>query len=198
MKKISKKLPNTVHDPLWAHPNVPEYIRNTLVEYEDGVVKISSLGFPGPNNMRQCSPALQRQISILTADKEADYYLFDDADEPVRVTLGDPLTRTQFRHMRTTAWSDDSDNLIVVAMAQYLVKYWGKAPGLSREMILKQFDAEYGEGTAAKIEDFEREGVETGHGGETYVEVETNKIRSVPTLSQFRRPETWFSRVFLD
>lgn len=169
----------TIHDPLWQHPDLPEYMRDASSEYKDGILQISSIGFPGPNNTRQYSPALQHQISILTADKEADYYLFDEEDQPVRVVLKDPITRLQFRNVRMSAWCDDSEKGVhlMAALAQYLIKYWGRRPGLSRERILKQFKEEYGDGAITKIEDFESHSAARGYGEETFLEVVSNSIK---------------------
>jgi hypothetical protein len=181
-KKVSKKLPGTIYDPFWAYPDVPEYVRDASLGYKDGHIDITSLGFPGPNNTQHYSPALQRQISILTADKVADYYLFDEADQLVRVVLLDMLSKVQFRQMRLVAWSDNcrGDSYYKAAMAQYLLKHWGSRPGLSRERILRQFDLEYGENATANIEDFDSKGVEWGHGEETVLDMLTRGIKSMP------------------
>jgi hypothetical protein len=181
-KKVSKKLRGTIHDPLWAYPDVPEYMHDAPIESRDGHFDITSAGFPGPNHTRQCSPALQRQISILTADKDADYYLFDEADQPVRIVLYDGWTKLNFRQLRLGAWSDDShlNSSYMAAIGQYLVKYWGSRPGLSRETILKQFDKEYGEGATAKIEDFEKKSAEKGNGEETFLEEMARGMKSMP------------------
>lgn len=95
---------------------------------------ITSTGFPIPNTTRQYSPALQKQISLLTADKVAEYFLFDDSDKPVRVVLYDIWKKMNFRTFRTSVWSgDDDSDSYMAAMAQYLIKLMGRKPGLSRE-----------------------------------------------------------------
>jgi hypothetical protein len=65
----------------------------------------------------------------------------------------------------------------MAALAQYLIKYWGRRPGLSRERILKQFKEEYGDGAIAKIEDFESGSAARGYGEETFLEVVSNSIK---------------------
>jgi hypothetical protein len=161
---------------------VPDYIRDVPLESKDGSLHISAIGFPAPNNKRQYSPALQRQISLLTADKSADYFLFDEADQPVRIVLFDMWTRLQFRQMRMGAWSENcSDGLMYTAvMAQHLVKHWGSQPGLSREGILRQFGLEYGEDVKGEIADLERKGVQRGLGEESFLDMTTRGIRSMP------------------
>jgi hypothetical protein len=88
--------------------------------------------------------------------------------------------KMEFRQMRLAAWSDSEGSSYMAAMAQYLLKHWGSRPGLSRERILRQFDLEYGENATAKIQDFERKGVERGHGEETFLDVMTRGIKSMP------------------
>lgn len=137
----------------------------------EGGISITSLGFVSPDAARPQSPALRRQVSLLTADKDADYFLFDESDKPIRCVLSDNMwTKLAFRQMRTEAWAH-SDNGCVEAIAQYLIKAMGGRPGLSRERILRQFDEEYGEGTTAKIEKWEKQKVAKGYGTETFLEV---------------------------
>jgi hypothetical protein len=142
------------------------------VTSKNGVWDITSTGFPAPNTTRQCSPALQQQISLLTANKAADYYLFDESDQPVPVVLTEMWLKMSFRSMRLSAWSDEIRNQDngMATMAQYLIKLMGQKPGFSRARILRQFDREYGENSSAKIEEWERLGVERGLGEETLLE----------------------------
>lgn len=128
------------------------------------------MGFGTPHPSRPHSPALQRQLSLLTADKEAEYFLFDDMDRPVRVAFPDMWTKISFRNLRSGAMFTAAQTG-VEAMAEYLIKVMGRAPGLSRATILNQFGKEYGRRTPAKISQFERMAVQNGYEhGVTFLE----------------------------
>jgi hypothetical protein len=98
---VSRKLPGTAQDPFWACPDVPDHIRHVPIADSDGNVSISSVGFANPDTSHFYSPASHRQVSLITADKEADYFLFDEEDRPVRVVLHDTLTKMAFRIFRS-------------------------------------------------------------------------------------------------
>ena len=122
-----------------------------------------SLGFVKSEDARPYSPALQRQVSLLNADKGAEYFLFNELDQPVRVVLDSQWDKAVFRLFRSQAWAKSSpEKGPVEAMAQHLLRIMRGKPGLSREMILRQFDREYGEGYMAKVEAYEKERAEAG------------------------------------
>jgi hypothetical protein len=75
---------------------MPDHLRH-VPDVQDGDVPLSSIGFPSPNSQREYSQALQRQLSLINADKEADYFLFDTDDLPVRVVLHDTWMKMAFR-----------------------------------------------------------------------------------------------------
>jgi hypothetical protein len=83
-QRIAKKLPGTIHDPNWFQPDVPEEIRLDLPSTSNGFDQMASLGFGSPARAALYSAALQRQVALLTVDKMADYFLFDEMDRPIR------------------------------------------------------------------------------------------------------------------
>jgi hypothetical protein len=160
-------------------PETPQHFRDAPVNGRGDVLDITSTGFPAPHNARQCSPALQQQISLLTANKAVDYYLFDESDQPVPVVLTEIWLKMSFRTLRLSAWSDDAsndDNMAAIAL--YLITLMGQKPGFNRATILRQFDREYGDATA-KIEAWERG---SGLGEETFVEKMSMSMRSMNML----------------
>jgi hypothetical protein len=150
-----------------------------------GGVAPSSLGFVSPDHTRDCSPALQLQMALLTADKKADYFLFDESDRPVRFEIQDTILKMTFRLSRSVAWSENRDTKAgVETIAQYLIKVMGHRPGLSRERIFRQFDSEYGGDTKTKLEEFERNARGRTHDGETVLEMmNRNVVTGVPLLN---------------
>ena len=183
MKVMSTNLgPGTAQDPLWAIPDVPDHIRNA--PSENGNVAISSTGFGTPNPARPYSTALQRQISLITADKDADYFLFDEEDRTIRVVVADECTKIAFRHLRANALSVN-DKKGVEAIAEYLIKAMGQKPGLSRQRILRQFEEEYGRGVSQQVAKFERMAVQNGFRGSTFLEAMGKNLTSImPGLLQ--------------
>jgi hypothetical protein len=64
---------------------------------------------------------LQRQVAILISDKAADYFLFDEQDQPVRVVIHDSWTKLTFRNLRSgTMFSAEQHGL--EALAGYVIK----------------------------------------------------------------------------
>lgn len=89
-----------------------------------------------------------------------------------------------FRNCRAEAISS-ADQEGVEAMAEYLIRVMGQRPGLSRELILTQFEREYGEGTAAKVQAFEEMTVKNGYSS-TFIEVTSrNMAASASNLMKF-------------
>ena len=177
-KKIAKKLPGTIHDPTWAYPDAPDTLR--LVERtSDGNVPLISIGFGTPHPSHPHSPALQRQLSLLEGDRDADYYLFDDTDRPVRFILYETFIKMCFRTTRSEAMFG-AEQRGVEAMAEYLIKTMADRPGLSRAGILAQFEREYGGNMAAKMAVFEAKGLESGYEpGRTFMETMSANMRTM-------------------
>ena len=127
-KQISKKLLlGTTRDSFWKYPTVPDYARNFPVDAA-GNIHITSVGFGTAHPSRPHSPALQRQLSLLTGDKYADYFLFDELDRPVRFMIWDMCTKIPFRNLRSEALSSPKPKGLV-AVAEYLVKMMSHQSG---------------------------------------------------------------------
>jgi hypothetical protein len=171
--KVSKNLPGTVHDPFWAHPDLPDHDRN--VSIRNGVVDMASIGFSKPNPACPHSPALQRQVSLLTGDKHADYFLFDEEDRPIRFIIHDMWMRMTFRSLRAGLLSGDFHGL--EAIAEHLIKVMAQKPGLSRERILGQLEREYGADVPMKVAAWEKKAVENGCEGSTFLEVQSKSSK---------------------
>jgi hypothetical protein len=182
--KVSKKLPGTAQDPFWAYPDFPDHARQ-LRTTPDGNVSWSSFGFGNPNIQHKYSPALWRQVSLITADRDADYFLFDVDDRPVRFVLHDPSMKMTFRDFRGEILSDDEGHggNMLLALAEYLIKVMAQKPGLSREMILAQLEREYGGGVATKVAEWEKLAAKNGESGSTFLEVQSRSMKqALPML----------------
>jgi hypothetical protein len=173
-----KILKGTVNDPCWQYPDVPDYLRDIPVN-EDDTVTIASLGFGVPNPPHPYSQALQRQISLITRDKEADYFLFDQAQRPIRFALPGGIMKMYFRTMRGEALCTvERDGVRVIT--QFLVKTMANYPGLSRERILGQLSTEYGCDVAKQVADMEKEMAGSGsQPGITYLEEQSRMLQVV-------------------
>ncbi|RDB25255.1 hypothetical protein Hypma_007371 [Hypsizygus marmoreus] len=102
-------------------------------------------------------------------DKDADYFLFDEEERPIRVIVPHPFQRMTFRIMRADALTPKEEQG-VEAIGEYLLNNMSNHPGLSRERILAQLGREYGEEMMPRIELFARLTGEVGYAGTTYVE----------------------------
>lgn len=173
--KVSKNLPGTARDPFWAHPDVPDHSRN--VSIQDGVVDISSIGFAKPDPAYPHSPALQRQVSLLTGDKHADYFLFDETDRPIRFIVNDMWMRMTFRSLRADLLSGSYEGL--AAIAEYIIKVMAQKPGLSRERILGQLQREYGVDLSTKVAEWEEKAAKNGFEGSTFLEVQSRSTMAM-------------------
>jgi hypothetical protein len=143
---------------------------------------MTSIGFAAPNTQLEYSPALQRQVSLINADKVADYFLFDDENRPVRVVLHGTWLKMAFRILRSDILSSTQQRGLE-AIAEYLIKVMGQKLGLSRERILEQLEAEYGSGVATKVEEWEKKAAENGMEGSTFLEsMSRNLMASMPLL----------------
>ncbi|KIM75252.1 hypothetical protein PILCRDRAFT_13796 [Piloderma croceum F 1598] len=172
--KVSKKLPGTVNDPFWIFPEMSDHLRHIPMSAAEK--QVTSIGFGNPNTAPAYSPALQRQVSLITADKYADYFLFDEDDCPVRFVLHDTSTKMVFRIVRSGVLSSNEEQWIGF-IAECLIKMMGQKPGLSRERILEQLGREYGGDIAEEVAKVERNqrmralAVSNGRAGNTMLEV---------------------------
>lgn len=192
-ERILKNIEGTVLDPVWEQPNFPDDLRHSIPKHDANGnftknVVINSLGFGTPHPSRPHSPALQRQLSLLTADKDAEYFLFDDMDRPVRVAFTDMWTRMAFRNLRSGAMFTAAQTG-VEAMGEYLIKVMGRAPGLSRATILNQFGKEYGRHIPAKISQFEKVAVQKGyeHGVTCMEVISKNLAATIPKVTDMHK-----------
>jgi len=174
-EKVAKRLPGTIHDPFWKYP-VPETM-HFIQPSPDGTAAVTDFGFGTPHPSRPHNAALQRQAALLEGDRRADYFLFNDSDQPIRFMIYDSLLKMAFRGLRaeamygSTPWSVDP-------MAEYLVKANADRPGLSRAKILAQLQREYGGDMAAQIAAFEAKGLERGsEPGMTFLERNYRSLR---------------------
>jgi hypothetical protein len=174
-KKVLKNVKGTAHDPFWNVPDFPDHLRPTESS-ANGTVNISSVGFGTAHPSRPHTPALQRQVSLLNADKRADYYLFDESDQPVRVVFPDIWMKMVFRTNRADAmFGARLDGL--PAMAEHLIKIMEQKPRFSRAMILDQFTREYGEDMVTKVAEWEGLGVANGYEpGVTFLETMSRNL----------------------
>ena len=174
--KVAKKLPGTIHDPLWQFPFLP----CSLPVPSDGSdsVAVDSLGFGGPNPTRPHSRALQRQVSLLTGDRRADYFLFDDTQRPIRVEIRDSIVKMMSRIFRGFALGEEL--LCVEFMAEYLIKIMEHTPGLSRRSILAQFSEEYEVDVEAKVAEIQRRGL--SRPGTSYLETASKNVPGLTSM----------------
>jgi len=172
-KKFLKNIKGTAQDPYWQHPNLPDHMLTHIGAGDaSGNVAVSSLGFGTPHPSRPHSPALQRQVSLITGDKLADYFLFDETDHPIRFMIqGDMWMKIAFRNLRSGAMFG-AEQKGAEAIAEYLIKVMGRTPGLSRERILDQFNREYGDNFRAQFAHWVTMGAKNGYGSEdTFLEI---------------------------
>lgn len=142
----------TAHDPFrGVSDDIPDYIRSVIPNDRDDGIQMSSMGFSAPVPGAILSPALQRQISLLTGDKEVDYFLFDEVERPIRFQIPDMILKMHFRIFRSGAFSGDKKAIALEPMAEYILKMMSNHPGLNRERIVAQLTREYGEDLPAKL-----------------------------------------------
>jgi hypothetical protein len=159
-KKVSKNVAGTDRDIFWWCPDLPDSLRSVMVA-SDGRAIHASFGFGSPHRDRLLSPALRRQMSLLYGDTEADYILFDGANQLIRITIEHEFTRVMFRGIRTRALFDAVQRG-AEWMASYLIEAVGHRLGLSRQRILEQFRSEYGEDIPERVALFEAKMTEEG------------------------------------
>jgi len=100
--------------------------------------------------LRPHNAALQRQVSLLTADKSADYFLFDEEDHAIPFAIEDMFTKFAFRVIRSSVMFSAAQKGLEI-LVEYLIKIMEYKPGLSQEGILIQLSGEYGEDIAEKM-----------------------------------------------
>ncbi|OAX33988.1 hypothetical protein K503DRAFT_803945 [Rhizopogon vinicolor AM-OR11-026] len=139
-KRVSKGLTGTKVDSLWAfNDHISDMVR-TYQTSRNGTIAPRDIGLGAPTGKR--SPAAQRQAEMLEADKDVDYFLFTASGEPVRFMIDDPVVKTFFRTVRGFVMRPD---IGVEVMAEFILKFMSKYPGLSRDIILAQLYEEYGD-----------------------------------------------------
>ena len=185
-QQSTKSLPGTIRDHFWQHTFLPDFIRNVPAHPAKGV-HITSTGFGTPHPSRPHSPALQRQMSLLTGDKYVDYFLFDELDHPVRFEIRDMNTKLIFRSIRSAVLTSPTP-IGLAPIAEYLIKMMEHKPGLSRQRILAQLSREHSEDVAEMVAMLEQSPAKAGHPpGTTYMEVTCKSISNVlPRLSNFQ------------
>jgi hypothetical protein len=109
-------------------------------------------------------------VSFLEGDREADYYLFDEADRPIRFVIDDMQIKMMFRMLRSDVMFAPAATG-VEALAEYAIKRRAHKPGFSRARILAQFQKEYGVDIAAMVEELGAKTVQSGYEpGTTWME----------------------------
>ncbi|KAG1812941.1 uncharacterized protein BJ212DRAFT_1578623 [Suillus subaureus] len=162
-KKVTRGLSGTKGDPLWAFSD-SDPVAN-LIRYlpKDGRFTLRDIGVNPCKGKR--SPAAERQAEMLEADKDADYFLFTASGERIRFVIDDLGAKFVFRTHRGVMMTQPTDTKGgACALGEYMLKAMSKYPGLSRDIILKQICAEYGDDIAEKIVRLERQAQERGTG----------------------------------
>ena len=129
---------------------MPKIMRSTELTPDGERLAFENLGFGTPHPSRPHSSALQRQVSLLEADRHAEYFLFDEEDVPIRFVINDMTIKQLFRSARTLAMFC-AEPVCIDQMAEHLVKKMGHAPALSRARILEQLTREYEVDVEAKV-----------------------------------------------
>lgn len=166
---MTKHLKGTINDPFRAASFVPDHFRS--LGDRNGMVSFSDIGFADSGSESSNSPALRRQLSLLNGDRDADYFLFDNLDRPIRFRIPDSFLRMQFRMMRSNLFSEGLEGKGFQPVAEYLMKMMQGHPGLGRERILGQLKDEYGNGAEKKLTQWLELAVTNGLApGETFLE----------------------------
>ncbi|KAG2137619.1 uncharacterized protein EDB93DRAFT_1167136 [Suillus bovinus] len=164
-KRVTQGLSGTKGDSLWAFSDsdpVANLIRNLP---KDGIT-LRNIGVNPCKGKR--SPAAERQAEMLEADKDAEYFLFTASGERVRFVIDDLGAKMIFRINRGVVLTQPTNTVGVNALGEYMLKLMSKYPGLSRDIILKQLCAEYGDDVAGEIVKLEQDSGKRGAG--TFIE----------------------------
>jgi hypothetical protein len=125
-------------------------------------------------------------VSLLTGDKDADYFLFDELERPVRFMIWDVYARMTFRNFRSDVLSTPG-MATLPAVAEYLIKMMKDEPGLCGERIIAQLSREYSEDIAEIVAKWEESNAARGYApGTTFIDMLGKSTASVlPRLMQF-------------
>jgi hypothetical protein len=166
---------------------LPDQFRDALSSDGDGFA-ITSLGFGNPHPLRPHNPALQHQVSLLTADKSADYFLFDEAGHVIRFEIEHIFTKMCFRVIRSNAMSS-ADQKGLEIIVEYLVKMMEHEPGLSQERIFAQLIGEYGEHSAEKMTAFRAKKMASGSTSDdiTFLEAMSRDMEATASLPRMAK-----------
>ena len=141
-KKAMRKFPDS--------PSDATSIASLHETYTDEFFEGRGFGTEHPDNPH--SPALRHQVMLLRADPRVDYFLFDgtfdEAEHAIGVKFESKSTRNAFRSIREGAMFSPHPQGIGV-LAAHLIKVieLNPVPGVSRDTIMAQFCAEYGDVT---------------------------------------------------
>ncbi|EGO05431.1 hypothetical protein SERLA73DRAFT_174578 [Serpula lacrymans var. lacrymans S7.3] len=177
-KRVSKFLPESAGGSSWSFHQTHRLAHDIPIS-PNGNASLPFSGAGQPHYHR--SPALQLQLAMIERDQDADYFLFSSSHQPIRFAIHDTWTKMVFRLLRQGSVSS-ANKQGVEAMAEYMIKAMGRMPGLSREIILKQLSAEYGDDTEAKLMEFERKSIENGTGLTFLEDMSRNMVSMAPIL----------------
>ena len=138
------------------------------------------------NPERQLSLDLQRQITLLKANPDADYFFFDDQDRPIPFVLSSPdrMVNQNFYHFQEECmFGRETKGLDVIA--EYMIKVMAGQPGLNMAGILKQLSKEYSVDMKRLMVELQRKKVDKGWDPEKTFLEEMGK----DMLKNFLRPE---------
>jgi len=141
-----------------------------------GNASLDSLGFGKPHPSLTVTPALQRQIDLYTNAKGVDYFVFDELNRPFPFIVHDMWAKLSFRNLRADAISSP-DRQGVEAVAEYVIKCMGQRAGFSRDLIVGQFEREYGSDLGEKLQRFQSMGIRNGYAeGTTFIEITSKSL----------------------
>lgn len=187
---MSKQLKGTINDPFRGVPSgaMPDRLR--ALGKRNGGFRLSDVGFADPGFDKNHPPALKRQLSLLNGDTDADYFLFDNLDRPIRFRLPDSFLRMQFRLLRAELFAENLKAKGFEAVAEYLIKAMQGHPGLGRERIMGQLRDEYGNGVDEKMRRWAELAVTNGMPpGQTFLEDLDAKMSSTLPQMMALHPE---------
>ena len=142
VKDVLEDLPDDIRGSI----NLPRSSKRTTVK---------ELGFGDPHPNLTITPALRRQMDLFTNAKDVDYFVFDKLDRPFPFTIDDIWEKFMFRAQRTLVIVSPDRNGME-SIAQYVLKFMSQQPGFSRDLILGQFEREYGSDIREKLRAFEK------------------------------------------
>ena len=157
-----------MHDYRKPANDAPDWLRAMVSQDIGGS---GDMGFPKPHPSLTITPALRRQMDLCTNYRDVDYFLFDVLDRPVPFFVNNRFERAAFRIMRGGAIAEpDGPGPEVSAMAEYIIKHVSQRPGFNRELIVRQFEKEYGSDTRQKLREWEIKAQKQLPAGSTFIE----------------------------